>query len=91
MTITPKIKTPLSHAAITVALGLIGWVLGSLVIGLMFALGFYFGREVAQQEAKTEGSPWRGLEVWKWNLDAQLDMGFPIIAAVLLSVIAWFF
>jgi len=75
------ILTAISHALVTIALGLIGWVLGSLNLGLMFALGFYFGREVAQHERKTKGTAIRGLFFWNWNLDAQLDMLFPLIAA----------
>jgi hypothetical protein len=81
------ILTALSHALITALCGLVGWYFGELGIGLAAGLAFYFGREVAQHERKTRGTAIRGLFVWNWNLDAQLDMLFPIIAAVGLLII----
>jgi len=81
------VLTALSHALVTIALGLIGWVLGSLNLGLVFGLGFYFGREVAQHERKTRGTAIRGLFFWNWSLDAQLDMLFPILSAIGLFMI----
>ena len=81
------VLSSLSHAAVTILCGLLGLYFGSMAIGLTFALGFYFGREVAQQERKTSGVAIRGLFFWNWSLDAQLDMLFPLMAAILLYLI----
>jgi len=82
----------LAHAGITAVAGLIGLLLGNLYVGLAAGVFFYLGREVAQHERKERGTnPARGFMFWRWSLDAQLDLLFPVIAAVLLSAIAWFF
>lgn len=61
------------------------------VIGGMFAVGFYFGREVTQAEIKAGGSPWWvGFDIRKWSQDSIYDLVFPAVACtivVLLSVL----
>lgn len=75
------IQTALSHALIALLITIFGWSVGHLYVGAAVALGFYLGREVAQHERKTPGvNPLRGFAVWKWSLDAQLDLLFPVIA-----------
>ena len=79
------VLTALSHAAISVLVSLIGWYFEHLGISIAAALGFYLGREVAQHERKTPGKdPFRGFYVWKWSLDAKLDILLPVLACVAL-------
>ena len=63
---------------------LIAWSLsvdlftGSL-LGALLAIGFYWGREVAQAERKAGGSPWWiGFDFRLWSEDALLDLAVPI-------------
>lgn len=75
------IFTALTHALVAMAVSLIGLITGHLWAGIALSIGFYLGREVAQHERKTPGTnPLRGFAVWKWSLDAQLDLLFPVIA-----------
>jgi hypothetical protein len=58
-------------------------LLSAVVMGGLFAVGFYFGREVAQAERKAGTPPWwSGFDVRKWSLDAKLDLLFPVIVCV---------
>ena len=51
------------------------------VMGGLFAVGFYFGREVAQAERKAGTPPWwSGFIIAKWSRDAIFDLLFPAIA-----------
>lgn len=60
------------------------------VCGGLFAVGFYFGREVAQAERKAGTPPWwSGFDVRKWSLDAKLDLLFPVIACTGVCVAAF--
>lgn len=55
-------------------------LLSAVVMGGLFAVGFYFGREVAQAERKAGTPPWwSGFDGRKWSLDAKLDLLFPVI------------
>ncbi len=55
-------------------------LLSAVVMGGLFAVGFYFGREVAQAERKAGTPPWwSGFDVRKWSGDAKLDLLFPVI------------
>ena len=82
------VLTALSHAAVTLLLAAIGWLFGNLAIGIAIGLSFYLGREVAQHERKESGTnPLRGFYVWRWSLDAWLDMLFPIVVAGILIVV----
>ena len=82
------VLTALSYAAVSVILSLIGWYFGHVGIGVTAALGFYLGREVAQHERKTPGKdPFRGFYVWKWSLDAKMDLLFPFVACLIVLVI----
>lgn len=75
------VLTALSHALISVSVSLVAWFFGDISIGIAIALSFYVGREVAQHERNTRGTdPLRGFYVWKWSLDAKLDLLFPVIA-----------
>ena len=79
------IFTALSHASIAIVVSLIGWLMGSLPVGIAVAVSFYLGREVAQHERKALGDdPMRGLYFWKWSRDGQLDLLFPVVACAAL-------
>ena len=59
-------------------------------IGAAFASAFFLGREHAQREYKL-GDPSKlmgheAFDIWRWKLDAQLDLLFPIIVTVVVAV-----
>jgi len=82
------VLTALSHALVTTLLGLIGWLCGYMDIGLAIGLAFYLGREVAQHERKESGTnPLRGFYVWRWSLDAKLDLALPILVAAVFWIV----
>lgn len=60
------------------------------LLGAMLAIGFYWGREVAQAERKAGGSPWWiGFDVRQWSEDSILDLAVPIGACALVSTLSW--
>lgn len=71
-------------------------ILGSTIVsafisGGLFAIGFYFGREVTQHEKKIGTPPWyNGFKIWEWSLDSKLDLLFPIVATCLVILLAYF-
>lgn len=49
------------------------------LLGAMLAVGFYWGREVAQAERKAGGTPWWiGFDIRLWSEDALLDLACPV-------------
>ena len=55
-------------------------LLSAVVMGGLFAVGFYFGREVAQAERKAGTPPWwSGFDVRKWSKDSILDLLCPVV------------
>lgn len=49
------------------------------LLGALLAIGFYWGREVAQAERKAGGTPWWiGFDVRMWSDDALLDLAVPV-------------
>ena len=59
-----------------------------IIFGSLLGVGFYLGREVAQNEAKLGTPPWwSGFQFWKWSLDSKLDLLFPIIVGILFSTV----
>lgn len=67
------------------AVGLIAFACGSSIVsasivGGLFAVGFYFGREVAQAERKAGTPPWwAGFVMTKWSHDAIFDLLCPVV------------
>lgn len=60
------------------------------VMGGLLAVGFYWGREVAQAERKAGTPPWwSGFVMTEWSTDALLDLLFPIIACSTFSLICF--
>lgn len=92
----------ISHAALVVALQLLflmicGYLFPSMsivmscLLGSLFGIGFYFGREVAQHERKVGTPPWySGFKIWEWSLDSKLDLLFPLIVGILMPIILYF-
>ena len=84
-----------AHAALAVSaqviIMLFGMIFGASAIagaicGGFFAVGFYFGREVAQAERKAGGSPWWvGFDVRKWSADNWGDFLMPLAACVFVA------
>lgn len=78
-----------AHAALALAaqvvIGLLAFacgssIVGASVIGGLFAVGFYFGREVAQAERKAGTPPWwSGFVMTKWSQDAIFDLLCPVV------------
>ena len=92
--------TNLFHAVLAVVCQLVVatalWLIGidyttACAMGGLLAVGFYFGREVTQAEAKAGGSPWWvGFDIRKWSKDSIYDLVFPTVVCtiiVLLSVL----
>ena len=88
-------QTNFTHAGIAVALCLlVAGLSGNVLAGALFAIGVFVGREHAQREYKI-GNPsklngYEALDIWRWNLDAKLDLLFPVIAVSLVSLVLWF-
>lgn len=82
----------LAHAGLSLAtqlvIGLTAFFLGvslfdSSVMGGLFAIGFYWGREVAQVERHAGTPPWwSGFNPRNWKADNWGDFLFPLVACV---------
>lgn len=60
------------------------------LLGAMLAVGFYWGREVAQSERKLGTPPWWiGFDVRLWSDDALLDLICPAVACAAACGIAF--
>ena len=88
------------HAGLALAgqivVGVAAWLCGfsffvSSVIGAFFAIGFYWGREVAQAERKAGTPPWySGFLFTNWSQDAVFDFLCPVVACAISTVIVFF-
>lgn len=59
-------------------------------LGAIFAISFYFGREVAQHERKVGTPPWwSGFRIHEWSADAVLDLLFPVVATFGTTLLLW--
>lgn len=90
-------ETNFEHAIYAVLLQIaVGVLTGNWWIGAAAGVFFFLGREHAQFERKlavaggTVGTlnPLAGFQLWKWSLDSQLDLAFPV-AATLLVALGW--
>lgn len=77
--------------AVAFALRLVGVdTTTACAMGGLLAVGFYWGREVAQAEAKAGGTPWWiGFDVTKWSTDAICDLALPVGACLLVLLLSW--
>lgn len=80
-------ETNFEHAIYAVLLQIaVGVLTGNWWIGAAAGVFFFLGREHAQFERKlavaggTVGTlnPLAGFQLWKWSLDSQLDLAFPV-------------
>lgn len=91
--------TNLTHALLAIscqlAVATALWIVGidfttACAMGGLLAAGFYWGREVAQAEAKAGGTPWWiGFDVTKWSTDAICDLAMPVGGCLLVLLLAW--
>jgi hypothetical protein len=85
-------QTNFEHAGFAVLMQLvIGLVTGDWFAGACFGIAFFVGREHAQVQAKlgyTLKTTFEAFDVRKWSRDAQLDLLFPVIACLLLLLVA---
>ena len=90
--------TNLTHALLAISCQLVAatalWIVGTdfttaCAMGGLLAVGFYWGREVAQAEAKAGGAPWWiGFDATKWSTDAIYDLVFPLVACTLVTALS---
>ena len=58
-----------------------------IIFGSLLGIGFYLGREVAQNEAKLGTPPWwSGFQFWKWSLDSKLDFVLPLLWGIIAPI-----
>lgn len=58
-------------------------------MGGLLAVGFYFGREVAQSENKVGRNPWWiGFDMRLWSVDALCDFLFPVVACAVVVLVS---
>ena len=91
--------TNLTHALLAVACQLavatVLWIVGidfttACAMGGLLAVGFYWGREVTQAEAKSGGTPWWiGFDFRLWSQDSIYDLVMPVGACLLVLLLAW--
>lgn len=91
--------TNLTHALLAVVCQLVVaaalWIVGidfttACAMGGLLAVGFYWGREVTQAEAKAGGTPWWiGFDFRLWSLDSIFDLALPVGACLLVLLLAW--
>ena len=59
-----------------------------LTMGALFAVAFYWGREVAQAERVTGTPPcWSGFDFTRWSVDGILDLACPTLAVTIVVVL----
>lgn len=62
------------------------------VMGGLLSVGFYWGREVDQNERKRGTPPWwSGFVMTKWSTDSVLDLVFPSVACTAFCCVSFFF
>ena len=96
-------KTNFEHAGFALMMQSVFLLLGVFVfdavttlawIGAAFASAFFLGREHAQREYKL-GDPSKlmgheAFDIWRWKLDAVLDLVFPVVASVAVALVVQF-
>ena len=89
--------TNLFHALLAVACQLavatVLWIIGidfstACATGGLLAVGFYWGREVTQAEAKSGGTPWWvGFDLRLWSQDSIYDLAMPVGACLIVQLV----
>ena len=81
------------HAAFALLMQIaIGLATGNWWAGAAAGAFFFLGREHAQREYKlgdpSKLPPWAGFDIWRWKLDAILDLVFPVLAVLAVAALA---
>lgn len=87
-------QTNFEHAGYALLMQLvIGFLTGNWLAATLFGFAFFLGREHAQYQAHIGYGFWQtfqAFEVWKWGLDAQLDLLFPAVTVAIVYLISVF-
>lgn len=85
------------HALLAIACQLVVatalWIVGigfttACAMGGLLAVGFYWGREVTQAEAKAGGTPWWvGFDIRQWSQDSIYDLAVPVGACLIVQLV----
>lgn len=83
--------THLEHIVYAIVIQLaIGLPTANYWIGAAAGIAFFVGREHAQREYQIGNpstlKPWEGFDIWRWSLDAQLDLILPAVAVIALAL-----
>jgi hypothetical protein len=87
-------ETNFEHAISALLLQMaLGLLTGNWWIGAAAGAFFFLGREHAQFERKLVAggsvlalNPFAGFQAWKWSLDSQLDLLFPVVATLAVAI-----
>ena len=78
----------ITHGLVSLALIVVGHLLGSAAMGAATAMAFYLGREVAQHETRNIGTTdFRGFKFWNWSPQTWADLAFPALAIAAWSIL----
>ena len=92
--------TPIGHCVIAALIQAVvtltlWWLSPTLAVGAGAgaAIGFYFGREHAQQQDYYSGTDgplddWEAAKFWKWDYPSKMDLYCPAASTLLLALLA---
>lgn len=84
--------TPIEHGLYAVLMQIVvNAVTGSWVAGATFAIGFFFGREHAQQQdfASKPMGDWQAAMFWQWDWPSQMDFYVPTLTVLFVLAMTW--
>ena len=92
-------RTNFEHAGYALLMQFcIGILTGNWWAGAAFGAAFFlccehaqFGKKLAQGGAVNSLNPFAGFAIWKWSLDAKLDLIFPVVAVCLTALAIHYF
>jgi hypothetical protein len=83
-------STNFEHAGYALLMQMPFGLLGYWWVGAALAIGFFIGREHSQREEIIRGAdrsnPFPAFKIWEWSLDSKLDLVFPAMAVVVVSI-----
>jgi hypothetical protein len=77
-----------SHGVVAALVVTAGALVGMAWPAAVFVIGFYYGREVAQDERIRRKMGPASLAPWNWSLDGQMDFYVPAIVSIGLAALA---
>lgn len=81
-------KTNFEHAFYAVLMQVVVFlVTNNWWTGAAFGMAFFLGREHAQAQIKYDLGDFAAFDIRRWNLDARLDLIFPVVATAVLALI----